>query len=175
MASQAVVYLMRGLPSCGKSYTARRLAGDTGVVLETDEYFYLMVGDDPGRFDYREDLLPAARQWNFDRFVRAVAAGITPILVDRGNGLNRETRRYAQHAIEHGYRVELKEPESEWWQEIRVLLKYKPATREILYQWADQLAAKSRRTHRVPVETIRLWMDKWRHDLTIEQILAQDP
>ncbi len=164
MDSRGIVYLMRGLPSCGKSYTARRLAGETGVVLETDEYFYLMVGKDPGRFDYQEDLLPKARQWNFDRFVRAVAAGISPILVDRGNGLNPETRRYAQHAVDHGYEVRLQEPESEWWQEIRVLLKYKKVTREILYE-----------THRVPVETIRHWMDKWRHDLTIEQILGQDP
>jgi hypothetical protein len=83
--------------------------------------------------------------------------------------------RYAQHAVDHGYEVRLQEPESEWWQEIRVLLKYKKVTREILYEWADRLAAKSRETHRVPVETIRHWMDKWRHDLTIEQILGQDP
>lgn len=166
-----VVYLMRGLPSCGKSYTARRLSGETGVVLETDEYFYLLVGDDPSSFDYREDLLPAARQWNFERFERAVAARITPVVVDRGNGLNWETQRYARHAVRHGYAVQLQEPESDWWQEIRVLLKYKHATREILYQWADRLAAESRRTHRVPAATIRDWMDKWRHDLTVQQIL----
>src|SRR5687768_12834933 len=39
-----IVYLMRGLPSCGKSTTAKKLAGDTGVICETDEYFYTQVG-----------------------------------------------------------------------------------------------------------------------------------
>ena len=42
---EQIVYLMRGLPCCGKSHTARKLAGDQGVVLETDEYFYHCVGD----------------------------------------------------------------------------------------------------------------------------------
>ncbi len=30
-----IVYLMRGLQACGKSYRALRLAGDEGIVLET--------------------------------------------------------------------------------------------------------------------------------------------
>ncbi len=167
-----VVYLMRGLPGCGKSYTARQIAGDDGIVLETDQFFYSEVGDDPERYDYSEANLADARQWNFARFQKAVADRITPIVVDRGNGLNLETQRYARFAVDNGYRVELKEPESEWWQEIRVLLKYKNVTREILYQWADRLAESTRQTHRVPSSTIRHWMDNWRHDVTVEKILA---
>jgi len=38
------VYLMRGLPSSGKSHTARQLAGQTGIVCETDAG---PAGDDP--------------------------------------------------------------------------------------------------------------------------------
>ncbi len=129
--SDRVVYLMRGLPGCGKSYTARRLAGSDGIVCETDEYFYTQVGDDPLRYDYSEALLPAARNWNFARFCQAVDADRSPIVVDRGNGLNAETRDFAVYAVEHGYRLELREPESEWWQEIRVLLKYKQ------FHWSD--------------------------------------
>lgn len=170
-SADKVVYLMRGLPSCGKSHTARRLASNGGLVLETDQFFYSQVGTDPGQFDYSANLLPAARKWNFDRFVEAVAREISPIIVDRGNGRNPETRQYALHAVERGYLVQLKEPESEWWQEIRVLLKYKQVTRKILYQWADRLAEISRQTHRVPATTIRDWMDKWKHDLTVEEIL----
>jgi hypothetical protein len=168
---EKIVYLMRGLPACGKSHTARKLAGDAGIVLETDEYFYTQVGDDPERYDYSKDLLPEARRWNFERFVSAIRAGTSPIVVDRGNGLNPETRQYARYAVDRGYRVELKEPESEWWQEIRVLLKYKHVTKEILYQWADRLAEMSRSNHRVPASTIRHWMDKWRYDLTVQDIL----
>ena len=55
-----IVYLMRGLPACGKSYTSRFLAGAEGVVFETDEYFLTQVGTDSFRYDYCESLLPKA-------------------------------------------------------------------------------------------------------------------
>jgi hypothetical protein len=170
--SKKVVYLMRGLPACGKSHRARRLAGDSGVVLETDQYFYTQVGDDPGVYDYSGELLPVARQWNFDRFCQAIAKNVSPIVVDRGNGLNAETQQYAAYAVEHGYQVHLAEPDSPWWQELRVLLKYKEYVEDTLFdQWADTLAEATRDSHRVPASTIRRWMARWRYDVTIEQIL----
>jgi hypothetical protein len=43
--SDQVVYLMRGLPSSGKSFPARTLAGEQGLILETDQYFGVKVGD----------------------------------------------------------------------------------------------------------------------------------
>jgi len=96
------------------------------------EYFYTHLGDDPARYDYRSELLEEARRWNFLRFKEAVGNSIAPIVVDRGNGLNLSTQIYARHAIDKCYEVELKEPESEWWQELRVLLKYKQVTRPLL-------------------------------------------
>ena len=170
-----LVYLMRGLPSCGKTYTARKLAGAGGVICETDEYFYTQVGDDPTAYDYHKELMAKARQWNVQRFQQAVDNGRSPIIVDRGNSLSPETREYAQYAVDRGYRIELKEPESEHWQEIRVLLKYKHLTRPALYDWADRLAGISRDIHRVPASVIRNWMDKWKHDLTVEDILNYHP
>jgi hypothetical protein len=140
-------------------------------VLETDEYFYLLVGDDPARYDYDEKLLPAARQWNFERFRSAIAQSVTPIVVDRGNGLNRETQRYARYAVEHGYHVELKEPESPWWQEIRALLRDPQGNQQRLGELVARLAQSSIATHRVPASTIQRWMAAWKLDLTVEQIL----
>ena len=159
----------------GKSYTARQLAGDNGTVLETDQYFYAETGEDPRQYDYDDELLPKARDWNLKRFKQAIVEGISPIVVGRGNGLNAETQVYARHVVDHGYLVELKEPESEWWQEIRVLLKYKHVTKEILYDWSDRLGEMSRSDHRVPASTIRRWMDKWKHGLTVEDILNCRP
>jgi hypothetical protein len=166
-----VVYLMRGLPSCGKSFTARQLVGDDGVVLETDEFFRTEVGDDPTRYDYREELLPEARLWNLQRFEVALAAGISPIVVDRGNGRNAETHDYARRAVDAGYRIELREPTSPWWQEIRDLLQDKQTNAAGLDDWSGRLAQLSRQTHRVPQATIRRWMQSWRADLTVEGIL----
>jgi len=97
--------------------------------------------------------------------------GVSPIVVDRGNGRNQESQEYARYAVDRGYQVELKEPESERWQEIHVLLKYKHVTREILYQWVDRLSEMSQQTHRVPASTIRDWVDHWKYDLTVDDIL----
>ncbi len=174
-ATDKVVYLMRGLPCCGKSYTARKLAGDTGVVCETDEYFHTHVGTNPQKYDYKKELLPLARQWNFERFEQALRDGRSPVIVDRGNSVNGESQQYAQLAADHGYRVELCEPDSPWWQEIRVLLKYKPVTRPILMGWAKKLAEMSRAHHRVPESTIRRWMDGWRWDVTVDDIINYKP
>ena len=167
-----LVYLMRGLPACGKSHMARRLAGDDGIVLETDQYFYTEVGDDPEKYDFSDELLSAARAWNLDRFRQAIAEGVSPIVVDRGNGLNAETQEYACHAVEQGYETELAEPDSPWWKELRVLLKFKQYIDDKLFDiWAERLAAATRDTHRVPVATIRHWMAGWRHDVTVQAII----
>ena len=174
-SSQHIVFLMRGLPAAGKSHTAKKLAGDSGVICETDEFFYTQVGDDRQRFDYDESLMPTAQAWNFERYKRAVASGASPIVIDRGNGLSMETKRYVRHAVDHGYRVEISEPESDWWQEIRVLLKYKSLTGPVLDRWAQELAHYSRSVHRVPAETIRRQMEKWIHGLTVEDILNYRP
>ncbi len=169
---QSTVYLMRGLPCCGKSFTARNLAGDEGIVLETDEFFYQCVGEDPTEYNYSREALVEARKWNFRRFVEAVQARLHPIVIDRGNNLSPESQRYAKYAVEHGYQVELKEPESQWWHEIRVLLKYRPTTNQILDQWASRLSESSRAGHRVPASLIRQGMDQWQLDLTVEGILS---
>ncbi len=166
-----IVYLMRGLPSSGKSHRAVRLAGDEGVVLETDRFFCVTGPDGVESYVYHESRLDEAREWNFQRFVEAVTLGRSPIVVDRGNGLNEETRKYARFAFERGYQVELAEPDSPWWQEIRVLLKYRPTTWPVLEELAKQLYQRSRLTHRVPLERILKLMRDWRSDLTIEQIL----
>ena len=169
------VYLMRGLPSSGKSTTARSLAGPEGVVCETDAYFFTHVGSDPDRFDYRAELMDTARSWNFQRFCEAVDARRSPVVVDRGNALSLETQRYARYAVDAGYHVQLAEPDSDHWAEIRVLLRYRHLTQPALDEWADRLAVMNRRSHRVPAETIRRWMSKWKADLTVEDILDYAP
>jgi hypothetical protein len=166
---------MRGLPSCGKSYKAKELAADGGLICETDEYFHTQVGEDPSKYNYRRELQQPACDWNFERFCRAVDEGISPIIVDRGNSRSLESQRYVRYAVSRDYRVEIAEPDSWWWQEIRVLLKYKRLTRPALYEWAEKLSEMSRETHRVPASTIKDWMDKWKWDLTVEEILNFEP
>ena len=165
------VYLLRGLPSCGKSHLARRLVGETGVHLETDQFFVRTNSAGEAVFDYREDQLAAARQWIFERLQQAIAEEGSPIVLDRGNGLNAATYRFAQYAVEHDYHVELKEPDSDWWLEIRRLMRDRPRTNPQLAEWAERLAEMSRESHRVPLSIIQNWMNSWYLDLTVEDIL----
>ena len=170
-----IVYLMRGLPSCGKSYTARILAGDQGVVLETDQFFVRRHPDGTETFEYSNARIPDARRWNFERFEQAIADGASPIVVDRGNGLNAPTQEYVRYALGHGYQVELREPDSPWWSEIRELLRDKQTNEMTLRAWATRLADLSRQNHRVPLATILDWMFAWKPDLTIEDIANLQP
>ena len=128
------------------------------------------------RYDCDITPLPAARDWIFRRLTDAIMAEISPTILDRGNGLNSETRQFAVYAIKHGYDVELDEPDSAWWQELRVLLKYKEHIAGSLFDvWAARSAERTRDTHCVSASTIRDWMQNWRHDLTVAQILESQP
>lgn len=96
--------------------------------------------DDPQRFNYDRDLVSKAQAWNLARFEQALKDGRSPIVVDRGNGRNEESQKYVLLADQYSYDVVLKEPESPWWQELRVLLKYQRYIDDrILDGWAQSL------------------------------------
>ncbi len=172
---QKTVHLMRGLPSSGKSYKARMLAGDDGIVCETDAYFVTEVGDDQSSFDFDSNLVPDSKLWNLNRFKDAVKNDCPVIVVDRGNSLSLDSKIFALYAKEFGYDIRLSEPDTPWWQEIRVLLKYKKYNKPILERWALALARMNQQTHQVSAKTIFHWMGRWRYDLTVENILAYVP
>ena len=170
--SRKTVYLMRGLPSCGKSTRAKELVQASGIVLETDAYFEHIGEDGVTLYDYDSKQLGEARSWLMTRFQEALEKGISPIVIDRGNGVNRESRAFAQKAQEFGYAVQISEPNSPWWAEIRTLLRYRPLTDSLLEAWAEELAELSRETHSVSAETIRHWMECWQDDVSVDDILT---
>jgi hypothetical protein len=166
-SSPKVVYLMRGLPACGKSYRAKELAGSDGVVCETDSYF---VAND-GSYVYRKNELQDARDWNYAQFCDAVNRGVRPIVVDRGNGLHDETLRFVKYALAHQYRVELAEPTSPWWPKVKAAIRSGDESR--IKTWARRLARKQQSTHRVSEKRILRRMKRWNPDITIENTLER--
>ena len=169
-----MVYLMRGLPSSGKSYTARQLTVNGGLICETDEYFYQNRPQTIDHYHYSDDRLQIARDWNFTRFITALKSGVTPIVVDRGNSLDFETQRYVKSAIAHHYKPILREPTSPWWLDLRnVLQSIETADTQILEHWVDQLYQKNRFTHRTSRDTIRQRMLQWQWNLSIQEILSR--
>ena len=154
--------LMRGLPSCGKSTTSRLLAAsEGGVVYEFDSYFNTQVGDNPTEYNWSKALIPQARKWHYDRVRAAVERGLTPIVVDNNAHLNMRARDMVNHAVKHGYVVELREPDAPWWSKIVLLLDDYKTNKKELKKWAEYLSKLNKSTHRVSVKQIMRKAARW--------------
>lgn len=157
---RGVLYLMKGPPGSGKSFTALKLAGnDKSKVFSTDEYFERMEGGYIA--NWKMERLFAAHKWNQARVRDAMQRGIHPVVVDNTNIRIKESRPYIEMAIKYQYWPEIKESDSPWWTEISSLLQNKSMNSEKIKQWSKKLAhgfdhngATIKNTHGVPEEVI---------------------
>ena len=164
--------IMRGLPWCGKSYRAKQLAGETGKIYSTDEYWHVVnYPDKPEEYSFNPRFLGAAHKWNQLRAQRSIDVGEPLIIIDNTNTTASESKEYVQYADWQGYKICIEEPTSDRWMEIRELLKSKKVNRKALKQWALDLAEGSKETHNVPFFAIEKMMWRWQNDLTVEDIL----
>lgn len=123
-----MLYILRGVPGSGKSFKAKELAGETGVIFSTDEFW----GTDP--IEYRKNWDQAAKEGNvekklgeyhgknYERAVVALKQGVSPIVIDNTNIVRKNFQNYVDAAKEHGYEVRYAEPDnSEYphWQNVR--------------------------------------------------------
>jgi len=162
--------LMRGLPSCGKSHRAARLAAASdGLVLEFDRFFEEAT---TGPLRWERELLPAARLWHFDRVRAALDEGRGLIVVDDDHRPGPTAKAISAYGIKCGYRIEFAEPDSPWWMAIRPLLANPELNKAQLMTWAEKLARLSRVGHAVPLGTFTRRMQTWRDDLTVVDLLA---
>lgn len=160
--------LMRGPTACGKSTTARRLAGGDGVICETDAFFR----DEAGGRPYEAARRREAQAWNLARFKAAVDAGVPLVVVDRRHATAHAASPYATYAAERGYAIELREPDSPQWAAIRPLLADPGRHAAALIAWARRLAELSAEVHGVDEVLIRSQLLNWRLELTVEEILG---
>ncbi|XP_034044687.1 LOW QUALITY PROTEIN: NEDD4-binding protein 2 [Thalassophryne amazonica] len=144
-----VLVLLRGVPGSGKSTLARAmlLHNPGGVILSTDDYFSLNRG-----YHFNPTLLGEAHEWNQKRAKEAFEKGLNPIIIDNTNLQGWEMKPYVTQALQHKYKVLFREPDT-WW-------KNKP--REL----------ERRSTHNVPVETIRLMLNKYERFVTVQSIMG---
>jgi predicted kinase len=142
-----VLVVLRGIPGSGKSYTSQEISGDSNNIFSTDDYF--MQG---GNYVFDPSKLPTAHRWNQQRAIEAMDAGVTPIIIDNTNVQAWEAKGYVQAAIDRGYRIEIREPETPW--------KFD----------AEELAKRNQ--HGVPIEAIKRMLSRWEPDITVDDILA---
>tara|TARA_B100000941_G_C28449734_1_gene524362 strand:- start:450 stop:980 length:531 start_codon:yes stop_codon:yes gene_type:complete len=165
--------IMRGLPWTGKSYTAKEIAGEEGLIFSTDEYFYTQIKPEkPDQYSFHPRFLGHAHKWNYVRTTLAINEGHPLVIVDNTNTTASEPKKYVEYAINQDYEVEVQEPTSDRWMEIRELLYSKKANKSELKEWAKKLAEGSAETHNVPQNAIERMMWRWECDLTPEIILA---
>ncbi|XP_068786197.1 uncharacterized protein [Struthio camelus] len=110
-SSQKLLLILRGLPGSGKSTLSRFLLGQNcdGIVFSTDDYFRQQDG-----YTYNAAQLGDAHDWNQKRAKQAMEQGKSPIIIDNTNTQAWEMKPYVEMALEKGYRVEFREPDT-WW------------------------------------------------------------
>ena len=147
-SNDKVLILLRGISGSGKSTLGKQLMGD-GQIFSTDDFF--MQEDE---YKFNPSQLGNAHQWNLDRTIASMGRGESPIIVDNTIIQAWEAKRYVQAAIEHGYKVEVAEPDTPW--------KFD----------AEELA--KRNTHGVSLKSIQRMINKWETldpDNPVDQIL----
>lgn len=172
-ASAKRIVIMRGLPSCGKSTRAKELAGETGLIFSTDEYWYKVNHPEkPDEYSFNPQFLSGAHKWNQVRAQQAMNIGSPLIIIDNTNTTAGEfCCDYARYARWQDYEVVVEEPTSPWWLEIRELLRNKRANKKALKEWAKKLETLSLKTHKVPFFAIERMMWRWETNLDIDAII----
>jgi|LSQX01.2.fsa_nt_gb adenylate kinase family enzyme len=170
---EKTLVIMRGLPWTGKSYRAKELAGEEGVIFSTDDYWYTQVKPDcPEEYSFNPRLLAVAHKWNQLRAQDAIHWEKPLIIIDNTNTTAREfCCTYVCYAHINEYKICIEEPTSDRWAEIRQLLRDKKANKKLLKEWAKKLEEGSRETHSVPAYAIERMMWRWECDLNPEEVL----
>lgn len=153
--------LMRGCPGSGKSYRAKELAGDTGLIFSTDEYFYTQVNTkEPEVYNFNPNFLDKAHKWNFVRATMAINEQKPLVIIDNTNIKSKDfCCTYMRYAHFQGYEIEFQEPTSEIWQEIREFLQDDRNNRELLAKYSQRLSELN--SHGVPPFAIERMLLRW--------------
>ncbi|XP_035682236.1 NEDD4-binding protein 2-like isoform X1 [Branchiostoma floridae] len=140
------LYVLRGCPGSGKSTLAKKLKGNKGVILSTDDFF--MKKD---KYEFDPSQLGDAHAWNKDRAELAMKVGMTPVIIDNTNTERWEMKPYVVLGVKYGYMIEIREPNTPW--------KFK----------VGELSRRN--SHGVSKETIRKMLDRYEKNVTVESIM----
>jgi predicted kinase len=135
------LYILRGVPSSGKSFRARQLVdNDKSKIFSADLFFSPTEDMEEYRREWCVEKLHAAHSWCKSGVQNAMQLGVSPIVVDNTNIKRRDFMPYIDLAKQYQYRYEIRESESPWWAEIRPLLENTQKNEKLLAKWASKLA-----------------------------------
>jgi len=93
-----VLYVIRGVPGCGKSTLAKELAGNN--TFEADQYFL-----SEGQYKFDQAKLGEAHNSCKIRLLAAMQKGLTPLCVSNTTTTEKELEPYLEYAKTYGYRA----------------------------------------------------------------------
>ena len=128
--------LVRGLPGSGKSSLAKHLAGKSGEVFSTDDFFMV-----DGKYVFDPEKLHCNHMRNQNMVKISMEYGVSPIVVDNTNVTAKEMEPYLELAKRYGYRVSVQEPDTPWKN--------------------DPVELAKRNQHGVPQEIIEEMLHRW--------------
>eukprot|EP00041_Stephanoeca_diplocostata_P042841 m.11672 g.11672 ORF g.11672 m.11672 type:complete len:641 (+) comp8872_c0_seq1:347-2269(+) len=138
--------ILRGLPGSGKSTLADTLGG---VKVSADDYFTDRV---TGVYNFDPKKLKKAHARTVDCARRAIRNGQSPVCVDNTNTQLWQMQPYVRLAVDNGYTVLFREPDTPWRYDVQELAR--------------------RTCHGVPPASIqRMLTDFYRGPLTVETVL----
>lgn len=153
MENKKIVYVARGLPGSGKSFTIGKIVPKENI-FSTDDFW----GKD---YEFNPEHIGDAHAWNLRRAKDAMLKGVMPIGIDNTNIKWEHIKPYAQMAKESGYQVKYLEADSPWWKAISSYLK-NPDFKEgnpNFEKVAEFLSQKN--IHGAPIESIRAMLTQW--------------
>jgi len=145
--------IMRGGSGSGKSYKAKQIAGENGVICSADDFFAEKGG---GEYAFDPSLLGQAHQQCQNRALEAIQKDLSPVVIDNTNTRLWEMRKLKpiiNIAQSKGYSVRIEEPETEWWKDRNI----------------DDMVDKN--SHGVPREAIEKMVNRYESNITIDDIL----
>jgi hypothetical protein len=162
-----VLYIMRGVPGSGKSFTANTLAPPENI-FSADKFFGSTIEEYIR--EWKPEKLHAAHSMCQRHCKIAMQNRLYPIVVDNTNVQVRDIFPYLELALQYDYRVEIKEPTSPWWVEkVAPFLSDKVKYVAELDAAAKLLTEKNQ--HGVPEVTIRAMLNKWHTNVSAEDMM----
>ncbi len=134
MRESKFAFIMRGVPGSGKSTTAKRLAGNDGIIHSVDSFHK----DEMGNFLWIDEKIDEYYLKNFESFSDSCQKGYSVVVCDCMNLTNDDYQKYVDVAQEFGYIVST-----------------------VSMQHPDPEEAANRNKHYVSKEQISSFLDLW--------------
>jgi hypothetical protein len=140
MGLRGILYIMRGVPGCGKTYRAHQLVDqDKTRIFSADKWFSPTEDPEEYRKNWSKEKLFVAHNWCKSLLAEAMGRGVTPVVVDNTNVKRRDFMPYIDMAKHYQYMYLVEESQSPWWAEIKQLIVDPVVNAKELGKWAKKL------------------------------------